>query len=211
MNYFIKRELNEYGPYTLADLQRYVASGNIQMTDLARSEGMTEWVPVAQVVGNIAVPVPLAPAANVAPGAVYPDPPNLHWGIVVLLSLITCLIFAWVWAFVQAVWVHKVRPDSKAVILYAAGLALWIGAPFLRLLPETRDFSLIGLAWIALVIITNFSMKSSIEEHYNFAEPIGLQLSGVMTFFFGIWYFQYHFTRINEMKRQRAMGIVPGA
>ena len=36
----IKRDLNEYGPYTLADLQRYVAQGNIVMTDLARSEGI---------------------------------------------------------------------------------------------------------------------------------------------------------------------------
>ena len=47
MNYFIKRELNEYGPYTLADLQKYVASGNILLTDLCRSEGMADWGPVS--------------------------------------------------------------------------------------------------------------------------------------------------------------------
>jgi hypothetical protein len=44
-------------------------------------------------------------------------------------------------------------------------------------------------------------MRRSMEEHYNGPEPIGLSLSGVMTFFFGVYYFQYHFTRINEMKR----------
>jgi len=38
-------------------------------------------------------------------------------------------------------------------------------------------------------------MKSSIEEHYNTAEPIGLELNGVMTFFFNVLYFQYHFTK----------------
>jgi hypothetical protein len=32
-------------------------------------------------------------------------------------------------------------------------------------------------------------------------EPVGLSLSGVMTFFFGGLYFQYHLNRINEMKR----------
>ena len=32
-------------------------------------------------------------------------------------------------------------------------------------------------------------------------EPINLRLSGVMTFFFNILYFQYHFTRIAEWKR----------
>jgi hypothetical protein len=39
------------------------------------------------------------------------------------------------------------------------------------------------------------------EQHFNGPEPIGLSLSGVMTFFFGMLYFQYHFTRINELKR----------
>lgn len=38
------------------------------------------------------------------------------------------------------------------------------------------------------------------EEHYNNAEPIGLALSGVMTFFFGGIYFQYHFNEINRRK-----------
>jgi GYF domain 2 len=57
MNYFISREGMEYGPYTLADLQRYVASGNVLVTDLARSEGMSDWMPVSQVIGNIPVPV----------------------------------------------------------------------------------------------------------------------------------------------------------
>ncbi len=44
-------------------------------------------------------------------------------------------------------------------------------------------------------------MRRCMEEHFNGPEPIGLSLSGVMTFFFGSLYFQYHFTRINEMKR----------
>ena len=57
MKYYIQRQLNEYGPYTLADLQRYVAQGSILLTDLTRSEGMTEWVPVSQVIGNIPAPV----------------------------------------------------------------------------------------------------------------------------------------------------------
>jgi len=61
MNYFIKRDLQEYGPYTLAELQRYVASGNVLLTDLCRSEGMNDWVPVSQVIGNIPVPA-AAPA-----------------------------------------------------------------------------------------------------------------------------------------------------
>jgi hypothetical protein len=59
VNYFISRNDQQYGPYTLADLQRYVAAGSILVTDMTRSEGMTEWIPVSQVIGNI--PVPVAP------------------------------------------------------------------------------------------------------------------------------------------------------
>src|SRR5215467_8164719 len=63
MRYYVQRGLNEYGPYTLADLQRYIAQGNILLTDLTRSEGMREWIPVAQVIGNIAV----APRSQASP------------------------------------------------------------------------------------------------------------------------------------------------
>src|SRR5262245_58782940 len=72
MKYYIQRQLNEYGPYTLADLQRYVAQGNILLTDMARSEGMSDWVPVSQVLGNIPVPVP--------PQAVQPGAPATYGG-----------------------------------------------------------------------------------------------------------------------------------
>ena len=73
MKYYIQRQLQEYGPYTLADLQRYVAQGNILLTDLTRSEGMTDWVPVSQIIGNIPVPAPSLPPA--AAGTVYAGTP----------------------------------------------------------------------------------------------------------------------------------------
>lgn len=51
-HYQISRNGQMYGPYTLEDLQRYVASGNVLPTDLAKSEEMTEWIPVSQVLGG---------------------------------------------------------------------------------------------------------------------------------------------------------------
>jgi hypothetical protein len=44
-------------------------------------------------------------------------------------------------------------------------------------------------------------MRTSIERHYNTVENIGLKLSPVMTFFFNLYYFQYHFARIAEWKK----------
>ena len=95
MNYFVSRGDQQYGPYSLADLQKYLAQGNILPTDLAKSEGMTEWVTVQQVVGNIDVQsVPSTPQQNYGQVPVYsqaqpplatpgePLPPGLHWALV---------------------------------------------------------------------------------------------------------------------------------
>jgi hypothetical protein len=236
MNYFIKRDLNEYGPYSLADLQKYVASGNILLTDLCRSEALTDWVPVSQVIGNIPVPTPTpqpapgtvfegaaqgygSPAGYSAPVASqYPPPPSLHWGILVLLGVLTCGIFGWVWAFVQAAWVKKVDPQSKGLLYYgiAVGLlVLMFAAGFAEGMagrPGAANggiFLICRLAGAIMWVVAAFNMRSSIEEHFNSGEPIGLSLNGVMTFFFSVYYFQYHFTRINEMKQRQMMGY-PG-
>jgi hypothetical protein len=212
MNYFIKRDLQEYGPYTLSELQRYVASGNVLLTDMCHSEGASEWVPVSQVIGNIpvpiAAPVPTAASAAAAAAALYPSPPSLHWGIVLLLCIVTCGLFSWVWAIVEANWVRKVQPESKGMILWSFAILLSLGAGVLSAVPDNASRGLAVLArlgGIILWIAGSFSMKNSIEEHYNTAEPIGLNLNGVMTFFFNIFYFQYHFTQISEARRRQGV------
>lgn len=209
MNYFVKRDLSEYGPYTLAELQRYVASGNVLLTDVCRSDGMSEWVPVSQVIGNIPV-APAAPAAATAPPvSMYPPPPSLHWGIAVVLGILTCGIFGWVWALVQSAWMRKVNPASKAVVYYGIAVGLLIltvivSAGEARQQPRSGISSLFNLAAAIIWLVASFSMRTSIEEHFTTAEPVpmGMSLSGVMTFFFNVYYFQYHFTQINDMKKR---------
>src|ERR1700761_5137277 len=99
MTYQVSRNGQLYGPYTLEDLQRYVTSGNVLPTDLAKSEEMAEWTPVSQILGTSmpAVASPVAVGYSAQPGAEYsaapvyaagavpyPDPPNLHWALVLL-------------------------------------------------------------------------------------------------------------------------------
>jgi hypothetical protein len=239
MNYFIKREEKQYGPYSLADLQKYVASGNILLTDLCRSEGLTDWVPVSQVIGNIPVPVAApqsaqssvyggtpsysAPAGSVAPAvSYYPPPPNLHWALVLLFTFLTCGIFSMIWLIVEGVWLKKVKPDSKGVNYLTIAVVLWVLLIVLAVAqgvatgtsgqsqPGLRGIAaLVNIGYLVFYLIAVFALRSDIEDHFNTVEPIGLSLSGVMTFFFAVFYFQYHFTRINEMK-QRQMGGYPG-
>jgi GYF domain 2 len=210
MNYYISRDGQQFGPYTLADLQRYVASGNILVTDLTRSEGMADWVPVSQVIGNIPVPVATAPAAG-GFGSAYPNPPNLHWAIVLLLTPVTCFLFPAIWAFVEASWARRVMPQSKCLIYFIIAFCSSFVSGLMSVNKDLVAFTgLLNLAGIVLWLVGVFSLKSAIEEHYNSAEPIGLSLSGVMTFFFGVFYFQYHFSRINQLKRSGQLTMAQG-
>ena len=50
-------------------------------------------------------------------------------------------------------------------------------------------------------IVAMFKIRSSLLQYYNTVEPIQLRLSPVMTFFFSVFYFQHHFTRIATWKK----------
>jgi hypothetical protein len=76
MHYQITRNGQTYGPYTLEDLQRYVASGNVLPTDLAKSEEMTEWIPVSQLLTPSAPAVEPTAAGDSAPAFSNPGYAN---------------------------------------------------------------------------------------------------------------------------------------
>ena len=72
MNYYISRGGQQYGPYSLADLQKYVASGNILPTDMARGESMNQWVPVSQILAGAQPQAPVPQPAAPQPAAPQP-------------------------------------------------------------------------------------------------------------------------------------------
>ncbi|QEE27313.1 DUF4339 domain-containing protein [Terriglobus albidus] len=213
MNYTIFRDGQQYGPYTLADLQRYVASGDVLLTDLASSEGMGEPVPVSQIVGTI--PVPLQAAAPSAPAIEYPNPPNLHWGLVLLFTILTWGMFMSVWGVVLSFWLKKVAPSSRALYFYIAelgclALVFALGMASVVAHGATTLIPIVQLASFVLTLIARYSFRSSMEEHYNNVEGIPLTLSGVMTFFFSTIYFQYHVNDIVRRKRVEQLQLVTG-
>lgn len=235
MLYQITRGGQSYGPYTLADLQRYVASGHVLLTDLAKSDEMAEWVPVSQILNPSGLP-PAAPVAGEFAGtsaasqeaAGYPqqagyappvgtvnsfqDPPNLHWGLVLLFDVLTCGVFQIVWNFVLAAWVKRVEPNTKAIIYYAVGYGLLfissgISFPsYIAVFHHGHASTNLGAGLINIVgwvfrILARFEMKTSLEQHFNSTEPINFEMSGVLTFFFGGIYIQSQLNRINEIKQ----------
>jgi hypothetical protein len=225
MQYQVSREGQLYGPYTLEDLQRYVTSGNVLLTDLAKSEDMPNWLPVAQIIGATApaytAPSAYQPARSTPTGTPYPDPPNVNWVLVLLFSFFTCGVFTIVWNILLCLWVRRVQPSSNALMLYisaytilligtmismANNLPIFIAAshhepPPHQNLPFVMLAGLFSLAGWIVRVVARFTLRSAIELHYNVAEPMGLYLNPVMTFFFGNLYFTYHINRIVEIKR----------
>ena len=266
MHYQISRNGQLYGPYTLEDLERYLASGNVLPTDLAKSEEMPDWIPVSQLLANrgsspsgaaagaapgnpssasaaaaatgytaspnasgtYANPGPYAsqvpytnpafPEPGFQPGTLaaspYPDAPNLHWALVLLFSFLTCSLFMFIWNLVIAAWLKRVQPNATSLFFYIGAALLFlvqmiIGVPYslhhaaspgIHMHTGNAISSLFGIAVWVVRLIARFSQRASLEEHFNGPEPIGLRLSGVMTFFFGGLYFQYHLNRINQVK-----------
>ncbi|MGH9597603.1 MAG: DUF4339 domain-containing protein, partial [Edaphobacter sp.] len=61
--------------------------------------------------------------------------------------------------------------------------------------------SLVSLACWVVRLIARFTLRDTLEQHFNGPEPLGLRLSAVMTFFFGGIYFQYKLNEINQIKQ----------
>jgi GYF domain 2 len=210
MEYFVKRGDQRFGPYSLSDLQQYVQSGNLAVEDVAQSEGMTDWVPLSQVLGNIPVTVIAAGGAMAGAAAqpqLVPLPPNLHWSIVLILGILTRQLFNLIWALVQGNWARKLSGDNKPLVLvamYPAGMVAGILTMILY-----RDAAALGGLFIiggAIVYLFGvFSIKAAMEEYYTSTENIGLSMSGVMTFFFSTVYIQYH---INSIARWKKTGVL---
>jgi hypothetical protein len=208
MEYFVKRGDQRFGPYSLSDLQQYVQSGNVTLEDWTQSEGMADWVPVSNVLGDIPAMALAGGGSAIAVASetqLVPLPPNLHWSIVLILGLITRQLFNLVWALLQGNWARKLSGDNKPLVLVAMYPAGMVAGSLTFVL--FRNAGLGGLLIIAgaiIYLIGMFSIKAAMEEYYNSTENIGLQMSGVMTFFFSTVYIQHQINAITRWKKTGA-------
>jgi hypothetical protein len=213
MDYLVRRGEEQFGPYTLAELQEYMQSGRVLPSDMAKSEGIEDWVPVSQILGNIPVPtaVPATTTAAV-PEPTVPLPPNLHWSLVLILDLVTRQLFNCAWAFVLANWARKLSGNNKAMVyvaMYPAGVVSGIIAIAVAAGTHTQGLVAIGVilffGGLVFYIIGIFKIREAMEDYYNSRERIGLVLSAVMTFFFSTIYLQYH---VNSIARWKKTGVI---
>jgi hypothetical protein len=178
------------GIYPEDAMRAYFAQGRVAPDDFVWTHGMAQWQSAREVFG--------------APTNV-PLPPKLHWGWVLLLTIVTAGLFYVIWSFVQAVWVRRLDRESNALKLLIAYLVLTVVG---EALSDTAGHNLwlvivgvlISLIGMTVMVYAYFSMRRSLIAYYNSVEPIGLKLSWWMTLIFNLLYLQYHLTRIARRK-----------
>ncbi|MDZ4830216.1 MAG: GYF domain-containing protein [Phycisphaerae bacterium] len=123
LQYWIARSQQTFGPYSPAEVEQYLRSGNILPTDYFRSETDTEWTTVAQALG-IALPPPTAAgAAGHFGGASDSEGPARSMAVTSLIlagvGFLCCGLFVSIPGIVIAAIAMKRPPAS------ARPLAIW--------------------------------------------------------------------------------------
>ena len=217
MDYRISRGGETYGPYTEAELRDYIASGNVSLSDLARSDKMKKWRPVRRVLPKQKKARPQTLQVQGFRADVL-SPPDIPWWMAFVLDVLTGFSFFVAWDIIEGIWIYRVRGKSRALAYYViAGVLFAINAPAYYSAVNDVTGNSLGVPWhtkllgftgillaattIALRIVGRFVMRRELLEHYSQEEPVGLQLSWWKTLLLGGLYFQYHFNHINELKR----------
>jgi hypothetical protein len=220
--YTISRDGEQFGPYSTEDLGAYINSGHVLQTDLAWKEGMANWLPISQIypsaVKNPAPPPrPSQPNAALANNPAHqsalsnpslsqsamPLPPSLHWGLVMLFSLLTLGIYNLIWVFIQQSWIQRISPETatSGTLCLIGYVVLFIAANIFQANGNLLLYLILLIASIILFWSWAFGAANAMRGYYNQTEPIGLKLSGPMVFFFFNLYIQHHMTRIANWKK----------
>lgn len=151
-----------------------------------------------------------------------PLPPKMFWGVVLMLVPFTCGMFSVIWMFMQTWWMRQLDRNNKAIWYLVVSTGCWycpfLGAGFVEPLltfskwsgsGELGDMAAIAasgvmlfgmLASIVFYFVSLFQMREGLLRYFNEVENIGLQLNPVFTALGGIFYLQYHLTRIADWK-----------
>jgi len=149
-------------------------------------------------------------------------PPDMQWYILLALAMVTCGLFALYWIFKQVTFVSQIDPQCtakkkyiNAIVLYVGGLVVSFAFGVIGGMMNSGIISslsmlgtLLTLGGAVFLILGHFELRKSIHNYYNTVEPMGINLmdtqGAVLTFFFNIYFFQYHFANIAA--RKKAMG-----
>ncbi len=173
MEIFITRDGQQHGPYTLEQAQAYVQQGQLLATDLAWREGLSEWVPLSQILGS-------APAT--APGAPPPPPAtaSINENTLAMLAHLLPILTGFLGPLV--IWLVK-KDDSQACFVTAQAkesLNFQITVAIALLASVILTFVVIGGVLMPIIILANVvlcivaALKANDGVAYRY--PVALRL-----------------------------------
>ena len=154
---------------------------------------------------------------------VFPPPPKVHWSVL-LAAMCAVAVLARLmipnrygilvldlafdaWAIYLCLWIRRLEPAAMSLYWGLTYIALQIAFSVPgRPVPTNTGISFfattLALMCIAMWFITVYVIRAELHYHYNLREPVGLYLSGTMTFFFSFFYFQYHLYKIAKLRQR---------
>ena len=131
-----------------------------------------------------------------------PNPPSLHWAIVLVLDVLTLGLFGFFWMFRQAQFARKIDPSNRAVfqillsgVLFLFSLLL-TGVVTLTVARggQSTDLStvmtMLRFFQILMIITAYMQIRKSLTMRY------GIQLNSLLTVILNVFYIQYHLSQI---------------
>ena len=120
------------------------------------------------------------------------------------------------WAFYLCLWIRSLDADFRSpfwcdvyLLVEVSWAALTIHQNPTVLVQEVAG--VLKVASVVLGIATIYMIRADLQKHYNEREPIGLQLSGAMTWFFSFLYFQAELYPIAQSKKRKAEAMLRGS
>jgi hypothetical protein len=110
------------------------------------------------------------------------------------------------WGLYLSIWIYKVRPQTWAVAWYAALTVAYPLALVIRFVLGPKEglnplpVDLFALLQAAVGIAARYSLAWTLQNYFSTTENYRLRLSGIMIFFFGIYYLQYHLREIRQLQ-----------
>jgi hypothetical protein len=213
---WVGRDGQRFGPYDEATLRAWIAEGKVAAHSLGWREGMAEWRPLSEILG-IVVPPPMAGVMGPTLHGELPPPPDIHWVVIFLVDLFVGGLMGLVWQFMQASWIKKIDPASKATTWLVVSLCMlpvvWfvmMGMVFNQAdgaaVQIAKTMSLVGLVFLIVIAslvfryMAYFSMARSMREKlpaYGLVPSIG----GVTLFFFTTYYLQGQMTWVARWRQ----------
>jgi len=161
----------------------------------------------------------------ISPSSDYPPPPRVHWVVLLLawfaLSMLVAVsapfryqnlldsLIVNSWAVYLCLWLRRLNPEAASFFWCDVYVVVEIAYALIFAVPHRSEAldtlgAFLALASAILATVTIFIIRSELLQHYNHREPIGLDLSGVMTFFFSFLYFQAKLYPIATLKEDLA-------